>query len=77
MGSYHPSKSERKAMLWCIDRHIKIAPWAVHGKNQWRITIQKGRSKMHTSKETWGPDEIWEQIYAYYLYYYNKRDEAE
>ncbi len=74
MGDYMPTDEEVKAYVWCVNNHIKISPKAIPQKNEWKVDIQQHSNKVHTSKEAWGPKEIWQQIYTYYEYYYNKRN---
>ena len=75
MGTYLATDEEAKAMRECIDQRIvKISPKAKNqgnGNNEWYIDIWLN-GKWNTSTETWGPGEIWEQIYTYYQYYYDK-----
>ncbi len=72
MGLYNPTKDETEAMLWCIDRHIKISPVA-KGNGTWYVDIQTGHKKAHRSPKSFGPVEIWEVIYNYYNHYYEKK----
>lgn len=66
MGDYTPNDDEVKAYIWCINNHIKIAPFAKENGKEWYIEIQQHSKKIHRSKETWGPGEVWKQIYTYY-----------
>ena len=73
MGDYLPTDEEKKAMVECIDQRIvKRAPKGINGNNSaWHIDIWLN-NKWNTSPETYGPGEIWEKIYEFYNYYYDK-----
>ncbi len=75
MGDYTPTDKEVEAHVWCINNHIRCSPVAVAGKREWKIAIQLHSKKTHTSKEAWGPEEIWKQMYEYYQYYYEKKND--
>ena len=80
MGTYMPSPEEQKAMVWCIDNFIRMWPKPVQkGPNPatWWVEIQLGKDEAaHRSPEFYGPNEIWEQIYNWYLYYYKKHNDV-
>ena len=79
MGDYLPTQEEQEAMRFCIDKRIvKIAPKAVSAYNntEWYIDIWSG-GKWNTSPTKYGPGEVWEQIYTYYVYYRGKSDQSD
>ena len=72
MGDYLPSDDEKLAMRECIDQRIvKISPKGTKSGDAWHIDIWLN-NKWNTSPETYGPGEIWEKIYEFYRYYYEK-----
>ena len=72
MGDYTPSLQEREAMVWCINNSIRMWPVPA-GDNTWKVEIQLSRgAAANKSPESYGPGEIWERIYNWYEYYYNK-----
>ncbi len=71
MGDYIPTKDEQEAYLWGVREGLRIAPKRVKNKNAWYVEIfTKGR--WQHSPEEFGPVEVWEQVYKYYKYYYEK-----
>jgi hypothetical protein len=70
MGSYSCKASEHEAMLWCMRNGIYIS-CAAKSTTEWFITISIN-GKINTSPKTYEKNEIWKQMYAYFLYYYNK-----
>ena len=77
MGTYTPTDKELKAYWWCIKNNIRISAYA---KNQfkWYIDIVIGKykkdEKINRTPVTYKKDIVWEQIYKYCEYYYNKRE---
>ena len=72
MGDYLPSPEDYTAMRYCIDKRIcKIAPLAKVNDQEWYIEVYTN-GKWNKSPETFGPGEVWEQIFKYYNYYYEK-----
>ena len=72
MGDYMPTPEETIAYQWGIRNNIRIAPKRIPNKAQWYVEIFAG-GKWNSSKEVFGPVEVWEQVYSYYKHYYNKR----
>ena len=73
MGDYLPSDKETEAYVWGIRNDVRIAPRAVRqGDNlEWFVDIYSN-GKWHNSGEKFGPVEVWEMVYKYYQYYYEK-----
>lgn len=71
MGDYIPTNKEVKAYIWCINNQIKISPFA-KSNNTWYVDISINSTSFKRSRKTWRKTEIWEQIFAGYVYYYNK-----
>jgi hypothetical protein len=71
MGTYNATEHELKAYRWCIRNKIYIAPKAIN-EALWAITIENnGRTYEDPSHYIKGL--IWEKIYEYYRYYYEKQ----
>jgi hypothetical protein len=70
MGKYTGSIREQAAYSWCINNGIYISPWA-KSTSEWYICISiNGKTNM--SPDAYGPIVIWQQLYKFYVYYYNK-----
>ena len=73
MGDYSPSENECKAYLWGVRNNLRIAPkQASWGNNEWFVEIFLNGKWVHND-EKFGPVEVWEQVYNYYIYYYERR----
>ena len=70
MGYYMANTEERKAMRWCINNGIKIGPYA-NSTIDWYIDIEIG-GKINRSPYLYKKLQIWEEIFKFYKYYYNK-----
>ena len=75
MGNYIPSDTEQTASRWAIKNGIKIAPSA-KSATEWYLTIDVN-GKVANSPVTYKKIEIWQQLYKFYLYYYNKHHKIE
>jgi hypothetical protein len=72
MGKYIPTNKELDAAEWCIKNNIHISPLKKNYKDQlWYIDIIIN-GKSSKSPETFGPSIIWQKLYEYASYYYNK-----
>tara|TARA_R100001463_G_scaffold50446_2_gene100690 strand:+ start:3069 stop:3338 length:270 start_codon:yes stop_codon:yes gene_type:complete len=61
-----------KAHLWCFKNNIFITPVETGYRNRmWNLEIQLGK-KTFKSPEAYGPTDVWEKMYEFYKYYYNK-----
>ena len=70
MGTYITSELELEAYRWCIRNKIYIAPKAIN-ETRWSIVIiNNGRT--HEDPSHYIKGLIWEKIYEYYKYYYEK-----
>jgi len=72
MGKYYPTSQELDAAFWCIKNNIHISPLKKnYNEAKWYIEIIiNGNS--NKSPETFGPIVIWQKLYEYASYYYNK-----
>lgn len=75
MGNYSCKTSEHEAMLWCIRNGIYISPFA-KSTTEWFIVISIN-GKSNQSPIAYEKNEIWKQMYVYFLYYYNKHMKIE
>jgi hypothetical protein len=70
MGNYIQSAKEQEAMMWCVRNNIFIAPFA-ESTTKWYLDItingKKNRSPDVHTKTT-----LWNQMFKYYIYYYEK-----
>jgi len=74
-GDFYRSEKEFEAMKWCINHGITIGPLAADkgstNPNNFYIDI-KIQGKVNRSPQTFKAQEVWSQIYKYYLHYYEK-----
>lgn len=72
MGRYYAADDEMDAAMWCIKNNIKISPLKKSfSEDRWYIEITLN-GKTHRSPESYGKTAVWEKMYEYYLYYYNR-----
>lgn len=70
MGSYIPNANEQEAYMWCIRNNIFIAP-NPKSTNEWYLDITIN-GKVSTSPTAYKKNDIWKQLYKFYVYYYDK-----
>ena len=70
MGTYVASELDLKAYRWCIKNKIHIAPKAIN-ETRWSVVITNN-GRTHEDPSHYIKDLIWEKIYEYYKYYYEK-----
>jgi len=70
MGSYQATDEEVEARLWCVRNGIYISPFAKEA-GSWYIDITIN-GKTNRSPYVYIKDMIWQKIYEYYKYYYEK-----
>ena len=70
MGSYNPTAINFKHMQWCIANNIKISPFA-KSTYEWYIDVEIN-GRQNRSPYVYVKTQIWEEIFNYYKYYYNK-----
>ena len=70
MGTYITSELELEAYRWCIRNKIYIAPKAIN-ETRWSIVITNN-GRTHEDPSHYIKGLIWEKIYEYYKYYYEK-----
>lgn len=72
MGKYYPSKEEMDAAYHCFKQGIGVYPKQVrNGMNLWSILIEIG-GKSKEDPNRYPPIKVWEKVYEYKMYYYNK-----
>lgn len=59
-----------KAQVWCLKNNIYISPKAVT-ESTWQIEIVN-RNKKNVDPTVYGKTEIWNKLFEYCKYYYNK-----
>ena len=70
-NGYQYDLKEFKAYHWCINNGIYISPFCEENFTSWHIDIEINK-KINRSPQTFNPRELWEKIFEYYKYYYNK-----
>jgi hypothetical protein len=70
MGEPGHDIKDWEAYRWCVRNKIAISPRA-YSATQWYVDI-KNKDKTHTSPDTYGKTEIWNKIFEYCKYYYDK-----
>ena len=70
MGEPGHDIKDWEAYRWCVRNKIAISPRA-YSTTQWYIDINN-KDKTHTSPDTYGKTEIWNKIFEYCKYYYDK-----
>ena len=76
---YEPTEEQVAAFNWGVYRYI-IGPLAINGNlDHYRIGIATTSDPTNVSKDPkiYAHDEVMEQVYKYYLYYYDKRSKDE
>jgi hypothetical protein len=72
MGAYNPTTQDLDIRLWCHRNRIFITPVEIgYRKKKWYVEIDI-RGKTYKSPETYTPTTIWEKIFEYRRYYYEK-----
>jgi len=72
MGKYYATYDEMNAAMWCVKNNIKVSPLKKsYTEDVWYIEIAIN-GKTHKSPEAYGKVFVWEKMYEFYLYYYNK-----
>lgn len=72
MGRYYASNDEINAAMWCVKNNIKVSPLKKsYTEDVWYIEITIN-GKTHKSPGAYGKLVVWEKMYEFYLYYYNK-----
>lgn len=72
MGKYFPTETEMKAAIWCFQNGVRISPIKKsYTEDMWYLEILLNKKK-HKSPEAYGSVVIWQKMYEFYLYYYNK-----
>jgi hypothetical protein len=70
MGEYLATPEEWEAYRWCIRNAIYIAPKALT-EARWTITITN-KGITNQDPESYTKVVIWETVFKYYKYYYDK-----
>ena len=72
---YEPTKEEREAYLWGLDKYI-IGPFGINGRpNVYRlgISVVGDHKNVKFDPKTYEHDEVMQKTYEYYKFYYDKR----
>jgi hypothetical protein len=70
MGEYTRTEKDFEAYRWCIKNDIKISPTAKAEGSWWIDIVNQGVK--NRSPKTFIKGVIWEKMYEYYNYYYDK-----
>jgi hypothetical protein len=73
MGTYTNTEKQGEAWRWCVKNNIKIVPKPKQQGNpdEWNVLIDIN-NKQHLSPEAYKAGEIWQKLYEYCEYYYDK-----
>ena len=69
--TYLHNEEQFKAYHWCINNGIKISPFCKENHATWYIDIEIN-GKVNRSPKYYTERELWEVIFNYYKYYYEK-----
>jgi|TARA_B110000977_G_scaffold1847_1_gene2561 phosphorylcholine metabolism protein LicD len=72
--SYTYTPSDFKAYQWCVNNGIYISPFCKENFAWWYIDIEINK-KINRSPQAYNPRELWETIFKYYKYYYDKYEQ--
>ena len=70
MGNAPADAESLKAWRWCIRNRIHISPICVNAK-VWKLEIENN-GKKSTDPTAYSKTEIWNKLYEYCRYYFNK-----
>jgi|TARA_B110001452_G_scaffold260894_1_gene258950 hypothetical protein len=70
MGEPGHNEKDWKAYRWCVRNNIAIAPHA-KSTTEWYVSI-KNQDKTNISPEAYEKTIIWQKIFEYCKYYYDK-----
>ena len=70
MGNYICSAREQEAYMWCIRNNIFIAP-KPQSTTEWNLVITINGNQ-NVSPNAYKKNDIWQQLYKFYAYYYDK-----
>ena len=76
MGDYVPTDEEVEAYVWCINNGIKIAPLCKENGSSWYVEVILPNKTPKRSPEAYKRKEIWEKIFEFYTFYYDKKAKA-
>tara|TARA_R110000744_G_scaffold119004_1_gene222105 strand:+ start:373 stop:615 length:243 start_codon:yes stop_codon:yes gene_type:complete len=71
VATYTYSPEDFKAYRWCINNRIYISPFCKENFMSWYIDININ-GKINRSPKYYDSRELWETIFKYYKYYYDK-----
>jgi hypothetical protein len=71
---YKYSPEDFKAYHWCVNNGIYISQFCKENFISWHIDIEINK-KINRSPQVFDPRELWEKIFEYYKYYYNKYEQ--
>ena len=69
--SYTYTPSDFKAYQWCVNNGIYISPFCKENFAWWYIDIEINNKK-NRSPYVYVKDQIWQEIWKFYKYYYEK-----
>ena len=68
---YSYDKKDFEAYRWCINNGIYISPYCKENFVSWYIDIEIN-GRVNRSPKFFNEKELWEKIFEYYKYYYEK-----
>jgi hypothetical protein len=71
MVEYKKRLVEENARLWCINNNINISTRKSSSSVQWFIIVDIN-GKKNKSPQTYNSSDVWNEIFNFYVYYYEK-----
>jgi hypothetical protein len=73
MGYYNSDENDEEARMWCNKNGIRIYPKpTIRGTpTKWWLIIEVSQ-RVNQSPEEYPRNKVWQKMYEYYNYYYNK-----
>jgi len=71
IATYTYSPEDFKAYHWCMNNGIYISPFCKENFMSWYIDVNIN-GKINRSPKYYDSRELWETIFKYYKYYYDK-----
>ena len=75
MPDYTPTDFEQEAYMWGINEGIIISPMGIKAnESEWHVGISSHWTPKEVTKSpvTYDKNEIWQKVFEYYIYYYEK-----
>ncbi len=79
LPNYLASAYEQEAYMWGVEEGYIISPLGTKTPGKWKIGIATHwkPKEMKVSPEVYDKTEIWQKVYDFYIYYYEKRSKSD